>query len=80
MSYKYITENNLEHKQTYMYSEYGGMNFLLEYECIRQEFIKKYPSDNLSIEEFFSTLFLTLSWGISNSSDKTFITLSGFFI
>lgn len=54
MSYKYITENNLEHKQTYMYSEYGGMNFLLEYECIRQEFIKKYPSDNLSIEEFFS--------------------------
>ena len=54
MSYKYITENNLEHKQTYMYSEYGGIDFLLEYECIRQEFIKKYPSDNLSIEKFFS--------------------------
>ena len=27
MSYKYVTENNLLDKQTYMYSEYGGMDF-----------------------------------------------------
>lgn len=24
MIYKYITDNNLENKQNYMYSEYGG--------------------------------------------------------
>jgi len=31
MAYKYITENNLYEKQTYMYSEYGGTAFLKEY-------------------------------------------------
>ncbi len=31
MSYKYITDNNLYEKQTYMYSEYKGMDFLKEY-------------------------------------------------
>ncbi len=28
MAYKYITDNNLYKKQTYMYSEYKGMLFL----------------------------------------------------
>lgn len=31
MSYKYIANNNLYEKQTYMYSEYKGMDFLKEY-------------------------------------------------
>ena len=31
MGYKYITGNNLYEKQTYMYSEYKGMNFIQEY-------------------------------------------------
>lgn len=31
MSYKYITENNLYNKQTYMYAEYEGKRFLEEY-------------------------------------------------
>ena len=31
MGYKYITGNNLYEKQTYMYSEYKGMEFIKEY-------------------------------------------------
>lgn len=31
MNYKYITENNLENKQNYMYSEYGGQDFVDAY-------------------------------------------------
>ena len=36
MLYKYITENNLIDKQNYMYSEYGGSDFLNEYRQIRE--------------------------------------------
>lgn len=42
MSYQYVTENNLENKQTYMYSEYGGIHFLKEYIATRREYISKY--------------------------------------
>lgn len=31
MGYKYITNNNLYEKQTYMYSEYRGIDFIKEY-------------------------------------------------
>lgn len=31
MAYEYITGNNLYEKQTYMYSEYRGLNFLRDY-------------------------------------------------
>ena len=31
MKYKYITRNNLYEKQTYMYSEFKGMDFIKEY-------------------------------------------------
>lgn len=31
MLYKYITDNNLYHKQTYMYAEYEGKQFLRDY-------------------------------------------------
>lgn len=31
MSYKYITNNNLYDKQNYMYSEFGGTEFLADY-------------------------------------------------
>lgn len=44
MEYKYITENNLFEKQTYMYSEYKGIDFIKEYmssrknwQCIKNE-------------------------------------------
>ena len=36
MLYKYITVNNLIDKQNYMYSEYGGSDFLNEYRQIRE--------------------------------------------
>lgn len=39
MSYKYITENNLYVKQTYMYSEYRGEVFLAEYLDSRRRYI-----------------------------------------
>lgn len=45
MTYKYITENNLEHKQTYMYSEFGGNEFLKAYIKSRQDFI-----ENVTVE------------------------------
>ena len=39
--YKYITTNNLENKQNYMYSEYKGKDFLKAYRDIRQKFCMK---------------------------------------
>lgn len=39
MAYKYITDNNLYEKQTYMYSEYKGIVFLKEYLESRQSFL-----------------------------------------
>ena len=39
MSYKYITENNLENRQNYMYSEYKGIEFLKEYKDSRDQLI-----------------------------------------
>ncbi len=40
MAYKYITDNNLYQKQTYMYSEYKGMDFIEEYLNSRQSYLK----------------------------------------
>ena len=40
-SYKYITENNLEDKQNYMYSEFGGSEFLRLYCKTRNDFLKR---------------------------------------
>ncbi|MBR1598179.1 MAG: hypothetical protein IJ661_04590 [Lachnospiraceae bacterium] len=39
MLYKYITDNNLEEKQNYMYSEYGGREFLDAYKESRDSFL-----------------------------------------
>ena len=39
MEYKYITEDNLEQKQTYMYSEFGGTEFLQAYKKSRDDAI-----------------------------------------
>ena len=41
MPYKYITENNLINKQTYMYSEYGGRQFLEQYKQVREAICKR---------------------------------------
>lgn len=39
MDYKYVTDNNLENRQNYMYSEYKGRAFLQEYIESREEVI-----------------------------------------
>ena len=44
MAYKYITENNLYNKQTYMYSEYNGICFLKEYVASRQKYLNNFKS------------------------------------
>lgn len=64
MQYKYVTDNNLENVQNYMYSEYSGMDFLNAYrqtrlenitlgKCRRNEIesdIKKYIKSDVSAE------------------------------
>ncbi len=40
MDYKYITENNLEDRQNYMYSEFCGAEFLQAYNNSRLSFIR----------------------------------------
>lgn len=42
MAYKYITDDNLYNKQTYMYSEYGGIDFLKEYVFSRQQYLDEH--------------------------------------
>ena len=41
MGYKYITDNNLVNKQDYMYSEFGGVDFLKAFTGSRDEFIEE---------------------------------------
>lgn len=40
MAYRYITDNNLYEKQTYMYSEYKGMTFIKEYLDSRKNYLR----------------------------------------
>lgn len=46
MAYEYITTNNLYEKQNYMYSQYNGKNFLVQY--INSREIKKNSQNNIS--------------------------------
>lgn len=40
MHYKYVTDNNLFNRQNYMYSEYGGEDFLNTYKHTREQGIE----------------------------------------
>lgn len=40
-NYEYITENNLENRQKYMYSHYRGLDFLQSYLHSRREFLRQ---------------------------------------
>ena len=44
MKYKYITENNLNNKQDYMYSEFGGKDFLTCFADSRKDFFGRVES------------------------------------
>lgn len=61
MVYEYITENNLYHKQSYMYSEYGGIEFLKAYLYSRQKYMDKYDTQFHSNEEIVETDSANLS-------------------
>lgn len=45
MMYEYITENNLENRQFYMYCEFQGMDFLKIYVKTRKDFIGGWRTD-----------------------------------
>lgn len=58
MAYKYITDNNLYDKQTYMYSEYGGIDFLEEYLLSRRIYLGKARYDTLECHDCEYTGFI----------------------
>lgn len=47
MQYKYITEDNLENKQDYMYSEFCGKDFLNAYKRSRLSYISETNNENI---------------------------------
>ena len=55
MEYKYITENNLENKQTYMYSEFGGAEFLKAYKNSRLGYLERVMHDEVDSKVFHCT-------------------------
>lgn len=52
MSYKYITNNNLYEKQNYMYSEFGGTEFLADYINSRKKYSNSAYSKDIAITEY----------------------------
>ena len=51
MAYQYITDNNLYHKQSYMYSEYSGIKFLKDYVSSRQKYLNQRRVDESQIKD-----------------------------
>lgn len=62
MAYKYITDNNLYNKQTYMYSEYGGVDFLKEYIDSRQKYLDE--------QEYLKNIITGNAWERTNTSER----------
>lgn len=52
MSYKYITDNNLYEKQTYMYSEFGGTEFLSDYINSRKKYSNSVSPRDITVNEY----------------------------
>ena len=46
MEYVYVTEDNLENRQNYMYSAFGGKEFLYAYTKSRSDFIERASSQD----------------------------------
>ena len=72
MAYEYITDNNLYTKQTYMYSEYRGMDFFRDYLESRHKYIdcqnlqrggqQTFSSDDI-VQQDFRDIFQKLKTG-----------------
>lgn len=54
MSYKYITGNNLYEKQNYMYSEFGGTEFLADYLNSRKRYLNSVGHRDIAVIEYHS--------------------------
>lgn len=53
MRYKYITENNLENRQDYMYSKFEGKDFIYSYFNTRKNFISNFSNkDNINSTKY----------------------------
>lgn len=52
MSYKYITDNNLYEKQNYMYSEFGGTEFLADYINSRKKYLNSVEHRDIAAPEY----------------------------
>ncbi|MCH5258154.1 MAG: hypothetical protein J1F18_00310 [Lachnospiraceae bacterium] len=52
MSYKYITDNNLYEKQNYMYSEFGGTVFLMDYINSREKYLHNGEHRDIVVTEY----------------------------
>lgn len=56
MQYNYITDNNLENIQRYMYSKYYGMEFILEFFSIcRKNFIEDDNIEQIEFEKYINS-------------------------
>lgn len=60
MEYRYITEDNLIHKQNYMYSEFGGTSFLDSYINSRDRYINNTPMDTCNNHFTYRDLYRIL--------------------
>lgn len=70
MLYKYITPNNLDDPQGYMYASYGGKDFLQSYVQTREKILSVYEeleAEKVSVER----------WSFSHTGGNTFQELTG---
>ena len=62
MDYIYVTENNLENRQKYTYSQYGGEDFLNAYMDSRKSFIEEKLIEPEPVHVTYNELSM-LVWG-----------------
>lgn len=76
MEYKYITENNLEERQNYMYSAFGGDAFLKEYFETREMILDSMGESQISIENIIEKIMCN-SNSCEQIDDENIIELKG---
>jgi len=71
--YQYITENNLEDRQNYMYSSCEGPDFLEHYEMTRKNFCMQYRKrkiENLKAEDATGEMLCNILYGLLGNTEK----------
>ena len=69
MIYIYITNNNLEDRQNYMYSAFGGKEFLHAYVDSRQKFIDHFDSNKVVHDTLQDVLWISSVLEKSDNED-----------